>query len=261
VGYAHFPLDNRSKSGIAYWAKDTGEEVSKKFKGERCAYCSVRKAVTGDHIFAREFFVVSARSNLPQAPICESCNNEKSKLEHYLTTVLPFGGRHDDASENLASMVPKRLGKNVRLHRRLQEAQKIVFVPNQEGKLEDTIAIPFDGEKLEGLFSMIARGLAWYHWREYLEPGYEVQTHTVTARGLQHYEEKLFRKNVRARVSNNLGNDTFVYEGVQAVDDPSITVWKFSVYGGLASYEDEIASEMQGSHLISITGALAKVDG
>jgi hypothetical protein len=63
---------------------------------------------------------------------------------------------------------------------------------------------------------MVARGLAWYHWRLYLEPGYEVQTHTVTARGLRHYEEKLFCKNVRARVSNNLGNDTFIYEGVQA---------------------------------------------
>ena len=114
--------------------------------------------------------MVSARSNLPQAPICESCNNEKSKLEHYLTAVLPFGGRHVDASENLASMVPKRLGKNVRLHRRLEKGQKIVFVPNHEGKLEGTIAIPFDGERLEGLFSMVARGLAWYHWRLYLEP-------------------------------------------------------------------------------------------
>ncbi len=35
-----------------------GETVSKKFKGLRCAYCAVREAVTGDHIFAREFVFV-----------------------------------------------------------------------------------------------------------------------------------------------------------------------------------------------------------
>lgn len=231
--------------------------MSKKFKGQRCAYCSKREAVTGDHVFAREFFLPSARANLPQAPICAECNNEKSKLEHYLTAVLPFGGRHADASENLASMVPKRLGKNARLHRHLMGGQQIVSVSDGEGKSEETIAIPFDGAKLEQLFSMIARGLIWYHWHVYLEDGYEVQTHTVTAYGLEQYQEKLFRKNVRARVNGNLGNGTFVYEGVQAVDDPAVTVWKFRIYEGLASYEDKIAAEMLGSHLVSMTGPSA----
>lgn len=93
--------------------------MSKKFKDKRCAYCAERNAVTGDHIFAREFFLSAARANLPQAPICLECNNEKSKLEHYLTAVLPFGAKHKASLENLASMVPKRLGKNARLHREL----------------------------------------------------------------------------------------------------------------------------------------------
>jgi hypothetical protein len=55
----------------------------------------------------------------------------------------------------------------------------------------------------------------------------------------------------------NLGNGTFVYEGVQAVDDPAITVWKLRVYGGLASYEDEIAAETLGSHPVSMTAPSA----
>jgi len=101
-----------------------------------------------------------------------------------LTTVLPFGGRHADASANLASMVPKRLGKNARLHRRLIAGQQIVSAPDKEGEFEETIAIPFEGEKLEQLFSMIVRGLVWHHWRVYLADGYAVQTHTVTRHGL-----------------------------------------------------------------------------
>jgi 5-methylcytosine-specific restriction endonuclease McrA len=76
--------------------------MSKKFKGKTCAYCGEREAITGDHVFAREFFLPSDRADLPQAPICGECNNEKSKLEHYLTTVLPFGGRHPASAENLS---------------------------------------------------------------------------------------------------------------------------------------------------------------
>lgn len=231
--------------------------MSKKFKGQRCAYCSVRDAVTGDHIFAREFFILSARANLPQAPTCAECNNEKSKLEHYLTTVLPFGGRHADASENLAVQVPKRLEKNVKLHRELMAGQQVVSAPGDRGSAEETIAIPFDGEKLEQLFSMITRGLLWYHWRVYLEDGYRVQTHTVTAHGMEMCEETLFRKNARNRVREEIGGGTFAYEGAQAFDDPAISVWKFSVYGGLASYETDISPQSLGSHLVSMTGPAA----
>jgi hypothetical protein len=93
--------------------------MSKRFERLRSAYCSTRDSVTGDHIFAREFFLPAARAGLPQAPACDVCHNNRSKLKHYLTAVLPFGGRHSAAAQNLASMVPKRLSKNARLHREL----------------------------------------------------------------------------------------------------------------------------------------------
>jgi hypothetical protein len=46
------------------------------------------------------------------------CNNEKSKLENDLTSILPFGGRHRDARPNL-ELVPKRLVKNAKFRRLL----------------------------------------------------------------------------------------------------------------------------------------------
>ena len=54
---------------------------------------------------ARKFLLEKGRADLRQAPACDRCNNEKAKLESYLMTVLPFGGRHIDTVENLASMV------------------------------------------------------------------------------------------------------------------------------------------------------------
>src|ERR1700722_9395653 len=94
--------------------------MSKKFKKKTCVYCCGKGiSTTGDHVFAREFFLKSRRATLPQVPACAPCNKEKSELEHYLTAVLPFGGRHDDASINLETMVPPRLAKNAKLHRGL----------------------------------------------------------------------------------------------------------------------------------------------
>jgi len=75
--------------------------MSKRFKNKLCVYCLKNPSTpTGDHIFAREFFMQDRRANLPKVPACKHCNNEKSQLEHYLTAVLPFCGRHPDASGN-----------------------------------------------------------------------------------------------------------------------------------------------------------------
>ena len=51
--------------------------VSKKFKGKVCAYCVKAKATTDDHVFAREFFTLADRHDLPKALACPKCNNEK----------------------------------------------------------------------------------------------------------------------------------------------------------------------------------------
>lgn len=64
-----------------------------KFKNELCTYCQVLPADTADHVFARQLFLVKHRNNLPQVPSCFECNNDKSKLESYLATVLPIASR------------------------------------------------------------------------------------------------------------------------------------------------------------------------
>jgi 5-methylcytosine-specific restriction endonuclease McrA len=66
------------------------------FKGKTCVYCAAAPAATMDHVFAREFFLVDRRANLPKVPACQACNGAKSDLEHYLTAVC---------TENLSSGV------------------------------------------------------------------------------------------------------------------------------------------------------------
>jgi hypothetical protein len=208
------------------------------FKGDLCAYCSIRPAITGDHIFARSFFVESARDRLPQAPICAECNNEKSELEHYLAAVLPFGGRHPDALENLVTLVPKRLRKNAALHRQLAEE------PDEN--------VPVESGQLEKLFALIARGLAWHHWKIYLNEGeHSVRAVVLTAVGAL---DPLFSQPARDCVSESIGGGTFCYEGRQGVDDPNLTIWRFSVYGGLLLSESGAPKPAGTSGIIAVVG-------
>jgi hypothetical protein len=73
----------------------------KKLKDTMCVYCATRSATTHDHVFAKGFFLEARRGDLPQVPACGPCNATKAILEHYLTAVLAFGGRHADAAANL----------------------------------------------------------------------------------------------------------------------------------------------------------------
>ncbi|MEP1216688.1 MAG: hypothetical protein ABJM11_16660 [Marinobacter sp.] len=218
---------------------------SKRFKNKTCAYCSVQAAVTGDHVFAREFFLKEHRANLPQAPTCDRCNNEKSKLEHYLTALLPFGGRHKHSGQNLTSQVPKRLDKNQRLHRELREGQSGVR-HIQGDKALNTFALPIREGAIEALFEYIVKGLVWHHWRIYLDQQFPVQALVLSDHGREYFDRELFSKSAAQRVFENLGDSTVIYEGSQGVGRPEITVWRFHIYGGiiLADGEHIMATEI-----------------
>jgi hypothetical protein len=197
--------------------------VKKEFKGELCVYCGESLATTSDHVISREFFLVKHRGNLPQVPACGRCNNEKSALEHYLTVVLAFGGRHSHAAENLKTMVPKRLAKNAKLHRELTAG-----LAKSGGD-----SIPLDHVRLDRLFEMIAKGLAWHHWRVRLGQGHSAIASTFHDAGEPFFDQMLSKMNTPHRVSVDWGDGTFAYRGVQATDCAELTIWRFSMYGGV----------------------------
>jgi hypothetical protein len=124
--------------------------MGKKYKGKPCVYCGERDSTTADHVWGRGFCLEQYRDNLPQVPACGKCNGEKARLEHYLMTVLPFGGQHRDSQTTLRALVPKRLEKNARLSRELQI-----------GYMGDKL--PLRENSVEPLFRFIAKGLVWHH--------------------------------------------------------------------------------------------------
>lgn len=107
-----WPAEAYFSTGSLDPLRETKFGSSKKYKDKICVYCRESTSTTADHVFPREFFQKHQRSNLPKVPSCKSCSNEKSKLEHYLLSVLPFGATHSYVHQVLSVDVPKRLERN-----------------------------------------------------------------------------------------------------------------------------------------------------
>jgi hypothetical protein len=227
--------------------------MSKRFKGKTCVYCGAAPSTTtGDHVFAREFFINVRRGNLPKVPACEACNHEKSKLEHYLTAVLPFGGRHTDSVQNLSTLVEPRLAKNTKLHSALSVGQGRVW-SREGGLLVPVSTLPIDGDKIDRLFEFIIKGLLWHHWNVILDRGrHGLWAGFLTPIGVQ-FHRQFFAMNANARVSANLGEGTFTYEGLQGTDIPEMSVWLFNVYGGMKLSGDPQAPHEECSIIGGVT--------
>lgn len=225
---------------------------ARQFQKKLCVYCRAKPATTADHIFSRQLFLERNRGNLPQAPACQKCNNEKSKLKHYLTAVLPFGGQHPDAHEALDGLVPGRLAKNKKLHRELQAAIGRIWHP-ENGVVHSAMTIPIEPEKIAELFSLTARALVWYHFHQYLLNDHKSAALQLTTFGSAFFN-RLFSMNAANQVHNDLGDRTVSYCGVQAIDTPQLTLWRIQLYGGIAFSEDPAMPNEVTTEIGAITG-------
>jgi len=206
--------------------------VKHKFTGETCVYCGRAAANTSDHLLGRGFFLPEQRDSIPQVPACNRCNGEKAKLESYLMLLLPFGAKHADAVANMRRLVAHRLDhpSNAKVRRQLEK----------EARRSDFEHVGIDSSRLEKLFAMIAKGLAWHHFRVRLGDGFSARAALWDSRGTAAFAKIL--ADGRNRVRADLGNGTFVYEGAQG-DYPEETVWRFVLYGGVEFGGDPRVSE------------------
>ncbi|OXC76690.1 HNH endonuclease [Caballeronia sordidicola] len=208
--------------------------MSKRYRGKRCVYCG-RPGVsdTGDHVVARGFFLPSERADLPQVPACARCNNEKSRLEHHLLTVLPFGARHAAAAHTLDEMVPGRLQKNARLHRDLLAGWDTRWLGAYGQPWVEQRILPLDSRLVTHLCEFMMIGLAWYHWQADLAPPSQVRAEFFSPGGAATFETLFANQRWGARLDESLGGGTFAYRAAQDPNAPSRTIWRFAIYGGL----------------------------
>ena len=212
-------------------------------RNQLCVYCAVCEGRTHDHVIARSFFPKDLRDRIPCVPACPTCNNLKSRLEHYLASVLPFGATHAKAIEVLSTMVPGRLQNNLKLARHLDAGKRYRFTSRDGVSWDPDMTLPLDGEALSRLFHMITRGLGYVEYGLLLpEADCLVHADFVTAVGASMFDGLHAQRGNRTGVKN-LGNGIFVYEGVQSFDSPQFTVWRMSLCGAVVSGDPNAPDE------------------
>ncbi len=226
---------------------------SKRFLNKVCVYCATNAAAVGDHVFAREFFTLQHRASLPKVPACTRCNTEKSKVEHYLTTVLPFAGSHRQAKETLSEFVPPRLAKNKALRRELHLGMREVLVSDGH-QMEKTLMLPLKVGALEAWARFVVRGLLWHHWKTILPDGGDVEIHYLSQAGERYFEEHIFFRPAARRIIETLGEGTFRYTGIQIPDNPLLSVWVIELYGGAVMAGDETGPNNVSRYIGAFTG-------
>lgn len=142
---------------------------------------------------------------------------------------MPFGWNNREAGTMLESMVLPRLLKNIKLHTTLAAGKTIAYQSMNGGPWTSQMSLPVDGQKLMMLYKYITKGLAFHHWNILFSPEHILKVGFFTREGERHID-KLMSLNGE-RVQRNLGNDTFIYEGVRSYESPYLTVWRMSLYG------------------------------
>ena len=210
--------------------------ASKRYKGKDCAYCGEPGTTsTNDHVVPKSFFLDAERGpelHLPQVPACARCNNEKSRLEGYVSSTLLIGSRHPEADRYRREKVAPRLDRNKGLRNELNIDAPPSWI-KINGVLQQVHMIRIDSGKIEQLLQLIVRGLYRYHYGKPL-PG-EMRPHVSMIRpeaeasmwaGVSHF----FPPEV-ARINCNLGRGSFIYSCVQSPVHDGFTAWVLGLHG------------------------------
>ena len=195
-----------------------------------------------EHVICKEFFLESDRGNLPMVPACEDCNTGKSKLETYALTILPFGSRHQDAQAYAAKNLPRRLRQNPSLKREIAKGTTKVW-ERQGDIVLPTSAIPVDDARINSLLVMIVRGLFMHEFGFALHKNWDAKVTMFEAEveaNIMNQAKTLLGPNP-VFVTRNFGRGTFVYEGGNSSIMRNLSVWQFTLFGGLLLADDTLA--------------------
>lgn len=201
---------------------------SKRFQDMPCAYCAKGiSTTTGDHVLPRSLVPKNLRGNLPKVPCCRECNRRKARTEHYIASVLPFGGRHGSARETLELAGP-RIAKNDRLAKDLAEGLR----EHVTGSGHVVQGLLIETEQVECFVDDLVRGLSNFHWSDRLtEPSqyFSALLHQEIDEWLAHWLGNLKGDSV----SGDLAEGHVRYLAKRAPADPIFSMWRIEFLGNM----------------------------
>lgn len=225
---------------------------SKKFKDKLCVYCRKNSSSTADHIFPRELFLIRDRKDIHKVPCCTQCNNTKSKLELYLTSVLPFSGTHY-ASHPLLKTVKKRLKKNNKLYQYLHKNHKYEFNPHNN-PYRESLYIPLDYKKLHEFCDYVGKALYWIHSGKYLNSDASSVSFTPSRTAINIFQPLMREPHAKISIEKSIGNGTIKYKGCIG-NEKSLTIFAIQLLGGITVVDSNSNYTFKNSFIFFIAGS------
>jgi hypothetical protein len=234
--------------------------MSKKYKNKQCVYCLKIISSTRDHVIAKEFFPINIRNEpIPTVPSCKHCQVEKSKLEQYLVTVLPFGSDHPAASNLLHSKTKARLQKNKKLLKEIQEGKNYIWLKKGKGPYLSTMTLPFDYKKFESLVKYIVRGLVYDLWKTYITDDYFIKILSLTSEIADYFHKHILTMSPENRKEKIFGEGVFRYICTCNSDDKSLSVWYLEFFKNLNIYGEGKYNRLYRTQIFALTGPLKEI--
>lgn len=207
--------------------------IKREGKNDRCVYCDLRKQEARDHVIPLCLFTKPLPPNLITVPVCNICNNEKSKDDDFIRDFLTsdiIGNQSPDANKIFQNKVLKSVRRNSSEIARnaLKNVSIEPFYTTAGIYLTDMVTAPIDTDRIERIISRIVRGLYYDARRQRMPDNYSflvLQYYPWDfARLWQHFEEKQLTLSHRS-----LGN-VFGCGFLVSKEDPFITIWLLSFY-------------------------------
>ena len=145
--------------------------------------------------------------------------------------MLPLGGRHSHALENLEKNVPRKLEKNIKLKNALSFGMSNINLVNDK-TLGASLCFPLETEKIERLFNFITRALCYHHFQKLVPDDLQIRVLLLSEFGDNFFNE-IFSKIPSNAEHHALGDGTFEYRCISSVPPKDISVWQFKIYGGV----------------------------
>ncbi len=211
-------------------------------KGQLCIYCQESPSTRqGDHVVARGLLSIVGRQNAPKVPCCKSCNDAKSKLEHYLSFTLPLASRETDARTRLDSAIIS-FEQNQKLKRIVfQGIERVRNVDGTDG--DETFAFPFEHEVLRSYAEFLAKGVLY--WTKGVRVGSEMVINATFVPIAEDLELlwKIFHKTpVLKKLTGNIGGTTLNFESALVSEFPLYWVCRFTFANGAIFSDIEIGT-------------------
>jgi hypothetical protein len=208
-------------------------------KSGQCVYCGETKLLTKDHVIPKCLFPAPLPSIMVTVPVCDECNNEKSKHDDYLRDMLVVDAESAESSEAqtlVSGKVTRSASKNLSaVIRAAKEKGKFEAVHSPGGiYLGHGYTFPLEGERVNHIFSLMVRGLYYKLTGLYLPQDCKFDVRRLTSPEFSEYWEML--KKIGYNGPYRLGNDVFTCIFIYAAEEPAVSQWWLWFYNSICVF-------------------------